>query len=212
MFLFLFPVGYVHAGLIFTDFSGHNEGESVSTFEDSGITLSNLELRDDERSNIFVVDTLATGSIVSGNALLNFGTYGSGDGYGLAPFGNADIAFGEEVANSAVVKIFDAFAYDSGYEANSLSLEAMLDGVVVAEDSIKFFTNGAAERIQFLTIEGRSFDSLRLVATGSYDGGRVVMAIDSVAINIDTASVPEPNTLILFSMLALVLFRKKIKT
>jgi hypothetical protein len=70
---------------------------------------------------------------------------------------------------------------------NTVTLEGLMDGSVVASDTITFYSTSPDVVGQTLSIAG-IFDSMQLVAAGPDNNGVVDMGVD----NVDITIVPEP--------------------
>ncbi|MEG3436090.1 calcium-binding protein [Pannus brasiliensis CCIBt3594] len=189
--------------LIATFDDGWVEGDVAPTIVSGGITFSNIDpyLPPDNGGNSTVgaIDALGTldsftslGSFASAN-ILTFGGYVPGDSYAFGRFGSMDISAGGQ-ANSATLEIF---SLPFGSPENTLTLQAFLNGVVVATDAslISDFTAAAAGSgtlHRTFSIANTPFDSLKLVASGPIDSGAVFIGIDNVAIALDGSTPPPP--------------------
>ena len=109
------------------------------------------------------------------------------------------------MVNSASMNVFD----DGWAHNNILVLEALIGDAVVVSSSIMSEENARLPRLQTLSISGINFDSLRLVTQGTGEYISSYIGIDTAAIETGVFSVPEPSSLLLFSLLALIIFRRK---
>jgi len=185
-----------------------SEGYTATTLTDGGITFSNLS-RDfppntpdnpnftiDAIGNVTSSDSL--GSFASRN-ILSFGGYVPGNGYAFDRFGSMTISAGGQKASSASLEVFsDTFSSPN----NTLTLEALLNGVVVATDSslISSFTpitpGGFAEHRTF-GFSNIVFDQLLLVSSGPNNNGAVFLGIDNVSLTLTGTAQNKPPTITL---------------
>ncbi|WDD98774.1 PEP-CTERM sorting domain-containing protein [Thalassomonas actiniarum] len=211
-----FIVTHANAALLYTDFSDLEEGFHGATLNDNGIIFSDVkEVAGERYPTHWAIDEIDPSALpgegtVPGIKQLTFGGYSSGVTSGSgSSFGSANIDFEAENAHSATVNIYDTGNTVFWAWSNILTLEALFNDSVVASSFISFDDNQGLQRVQSLSVSGVNFDSLRLVASGAEVQQSVFISIDSVSIETGTLTVPEPNSIVLFSVLALVAFRRK---
>jgi hypothetical protein len=173
---------------LFANFDDLPESSLGHSFSDGGIGFSSLDQRLPGRTIVGNFGIVATTAILPGFSepnFLTFGTFGVGisDGYAFGRFGSADINF-QGTGTSASMDIFGS----SNLSSNTLTLEAILGGNIVASDTVNFYGSSSATPVfRPLSISG-IFDSLRLVASGPDENGTVIFGMDNVSITV----VPEP--------------------
>ena len=153
------------------------------TFTDGGITFSNLDTRGGP-SHTFAVQVGSDGVGFSPPNYLVFGIYSSQAGLLLARFGSMDISF----AGEATTVSLDVYASTGLFTwENSLTLQGLKAGDVVASETVLASQYWPYDGL--LNVSG-DFDRVRLVASGQYDQGAVMLGVDNVSVTI----VPEPHT------------------
>ena len=168
------------------NFDDLNESSLGSSFSDDGIIFSNLDERIPGPSvNTFTIQ--ATTANLPGFSPPNYLTFegfvpGDTSGFGFGIFGSADIDF-SGIGSFASMSVM-AFGTSS---RNTVTLEGLMDGSVVASDTITFYSTSPDVVGQTLSIAG-IFDSMQLVAAGPDNNGVVDMGVD----NVDITIVPEP--------------------
>ncbi len=168
-----------------------SEGKTFASFTDDGITFSNLNRYGLEGDFVIESGTSAeNGAFFSPPNYLSTGGFIPGLGESFGRFGSADITFGDD-ATFASLDLFTSSGFD-----NVLTLNASLDGTLVASDTITLPLTGTGVSHQTLSISGVTFDHLQLVSSGPANDGASFIGIDNVAIDTLT-SVPEPATLLL---------------
>ncbi len=186
-----FNFGPARASIYLTaNFDDLTEGGEGSSFSDGGISFSNIDERipGSPGGNFAIEATSATLPGFSAPNYLTFEGYSGGLlGYSFGRFGSADIGF-SGIGTAASMDIF-GFGTSS---ANTLTLEALLGGNVVDTDTITFYGSPSDVLYRPLAVSG-TFDSLQLVAAGTYDLGTAFFGIDNVRI----AIVPEPSAIAL---------------
>jgi len=187
------------AVVLTANFDGMTEGIAGTAFTDGGITFSSLDQRVPGQPvpNLFAIE--ATTFPLTGftpRNYLTFGTNSPGNGFGFGRFGSANIDF----SGMATSVTMDIFGFGST-SANTLTLEGIFGGNVVASDTVNFLGDPISIVYLPLSISGM-FDSLRLVAAGPFDSGVVLFGMD----NVNVTLVPEPAaaTLLLIGCGAMV--------
>jgi hypothetical protein len=172
-------------------FDSFSEGFSGTTITDGGITFFGLNPGFPEQlSDTFYIDSTTEeylGSSFSAPNFLTVGGFASGSEPSFGAFSSAQITTGE-VQNTASLEVFSLLFSPSN---NILTLEAFLDGSLVASDSAAladFELIGTSDLLRnTLTISGVEFNELRLSASGPDDESIAFIGIDNVRV-----SVPEP--------------------
>ena len=153
-----------------------------SPFTDGGITFSNLDTRGGFY-NRFSIQLVSAGSGFSAPNCLGFGQPNSNPGR----FGSMDISFSGEATTVSL----DVFATMSlpGWE-NLLTLQGLNGGGVVDSQTVlvSYWTPFDGQ----LRIFG-NYDSVRLIASGEYSQGTVMLELDNVTLTV----IPEPQTVCL---------------
>jgi hypothetical protein len=103
------------------------------------------------------------------------------------------------VETSASLDVFTCYS-DVEYLGNTVTLQAIRNGVVVAENSD--LLNAMWGRTSHLSVSGVDFDTLRLYGSGDALGGDFVGVLDNVVIT------PEPSALGLVAACALLDWRR----
>ncbi len=170
---------------------------------DGGITFS--EPTRPPISSIFTIDDVSgddrfLGPLTPPNCL-TLGGYTPGPTGSALRFGSARISF-EGIAYEVGI---DIFISGSASQNNQLALQAFLEDSLVSQTVLQVpDTTGINQRQ--MTISDTLFDDLRLVASGPDDYGVVFMSLDNVHISL----VPEPATLLLLALGALMLRRRSV--
>lgn len=162
-------------------FDSFAEGDANIAFTDGGITFSDLDERSGPAQHSFSIegtDRDQFGPYFSPPNYLTTGGFSLGPEFSFGRFGSAKIKLADgSKGMAAIVEIFDL-----GSSNNILTLQALLDGKIVAADSIAFKPFSESVRHQTLVVYGAIFDDLRLVASGPDDSGVVSIGIDNVRI------------------------------
>ncbi len=173
-------------------FDSFSEGDTSVTFTDGGITFSDLDERIGTVPDSFSIestDSSLFGPSFSPPNYLTTEGFAPGSGFSFGRFGSARITPQIE----GTVASLDIFSFSGS--PNILTVEALLNGTLVASDFITFdFGSGVLS--QALTISSVQFDELKLVASGSQDDGVIFIGIDNVSIT----PVPEPTTIALLGI------------
>lgn len=187
-------------------FDSFSEGDSFFSFTDGGITFSNLDERlPGPTPGHFSIESTTNsllGPTFSPPNYLTTEGFTPGPGASFGRFGSTLIT--PNISGTAAS--LDIFGF--GGSPNTLTLEALLNGSIVASDSISF---GSVHTVMSwnLTVSNTLFDRLNLVATGPKDDGVVFIGIDNLSI----APVPEPSTLYLLLLgISAVFWHVKIKS
>ena len=180
------------AGTLLADFDSFTEGQFDAVIEDGGIVFSDLDVRipDDPIPGVFTIDDAGglLGPEHSPPNVVSTNAFAPGPGVVYNRFGSASITFDSMLANGASIDVFGA-----NVPSNELTLQALLGGVLVGEDTISlhpFPGEAALEWHQTLEVSSVTFDSLRLVASGPQEQGVSFIVFD----NVQVALVPEPST------------------
>lgn len=180
-------------------FNSFFEGDSFLSFTDGGITFSNLDERlpgpPPGHFSIERATKKLLGPTFSPPNYLTTEGFSPGPGVSFGRFGSTLIT--PNVSGTAAS--LDIFGF--GGSPNILTLEALLNGTIVASNSISF---GSVHNVMAwnLTVSNTQFDELKLVASGPEDKGVVFIGIDNVSI----VPVPEPSTLYLFFLGIIAVF------
>jgi hypothetical protein len=171
------------AQVLLANFDDLTMGFVGKSFTDGGITFSNLDTAGGP-SHTFAVQVGSDGATFSSPNYLVFGVYSPQPGLLLARFGSMDISF----AGEATTVSLDVFASTGLFSwENSLTLEGLMAGSVVASETVIVSQWWPYDGP--LSVSG-DFDSVRLVASGQYDNGAVILGLDNVIVTI----IPEPHT------------------
>jgi hypothetical protein len=171
------------AQVLLANFDDLTMGFVGKSFTDGGITFSNLDTAGGP-SHTFAVQVGSDGATFSSPNYLVFGVYSPQPGLLLARFGSMDISFAGEATTASL----DVAASTVSYTwENLLTLEGLKSGAVVASETV--LVSQAEPFDGPLSVSG-DFDSLRLVASGQYDRGAVVLGVDNVSVTI----IPEPHS------------------
>ncbi|WDE11538.1 PEP-CTERM sorting domain-containing protein [Thalassomonas haliotis] len=216
--IWLFISLQANAGFLITEFGRDVEGYHGGIFSNNGITFSNFDGYIDQRLQPgFYIDTYdldgASGDFPPFN-LLTFGSYTPGVDVNYGRFGSADIDFDAPLGDEVYLYFYGSESPDNAI-GNILTLEALFDDAVVASDSVKVEYQEPGLELQSLHIPiGTPFNRLRLVASEpDSNQGPVFLGIQEVVIYTLPETVPEPGTLMLFSMLILAVgSRRSVKT
>jgi len=175
------------------NFDDLTEGSAGSRFTDVGITFSNLDSRlaGSPPPGNFIIE--ATTAVLPGFSYPNYLTFvgyvpGLNSGYSFGRFGSADIDFSGLAASASM----NVFGFSSA-SANTLTLEGLLGGSVVASDTITFQSSNPGVIGLVLNVSG-TFDRLQLVAAGPDNDGTDFFGLDNVQVTL----VPEPGGVFLF--------------
>ena len=201
VFVFLL-ITKTNATTLIANFDSFTEGYASATIEDGGITFSELDRRLIETPRLVIDDVSGDnrflGTLTPPNCL-NPGSYSPGPTGCTSRFGSLHISF-EGLADKASTDIFIG-GYDS--KNKQLTLQAFLEDSLVSQTVLEVPDMGGIYQRQ-MTLSNTLFDDLRLVASGPDNNGVVFMALDNVHIFL----VPEPATLLLLGLGAVVLRRK----
>src|ERR1051325_5722294 len=175
------------AQVLLADFNDLAQGFVGKSFTDGGITFSNLEMRG-YPSHVFAIQT-ASGDLQGFSApnFLVFGGYSPQPGFLVSRFGSCDISF-SGLATAASINVLVRYIYP-----NLLTLHAISNGEIV--DSAMLMVSEAPPYFTTLTVAG-DFDRLRLVASGDYDSGAVLLGIDNTTVTI-VAEAGAPSLLVM---------------
>lgn len=200
-FVFLF-ITKTDASTLIANFDSFPEGYTSSVLVDGGITFS--ESTRPPLSSRFTIDDVSgddsfLGSLTPPNCL-TVGDYIPGPTGGGLRFGSARISF-EGIAYEVGI---DIFISGSAAQNNQLTLQAFLEDSLVSQTILEVPDITGINQRQ-MTISDTLFDDLRLVASGPDDYGVVFMSLDNVHIFL----VPEPTTLLLLGLGAVMLRRKQ---
>ena len=173
-------------------FDHFQENYNTTRLTDGGITLSDLDrYLGSGFPEPFAVESVGPvnnlGPLFTFPNFLTFGGTVPGPGYGFGRFGSAKITSGRE----AIAARMDIFS--GSVSPNTLTLQALLNGTVVATDAMTFSQKDMRTRLE---ISGISFDTLRLVSSGSFQNGAAFIGID----NVNITNIPEPATLLLLGL------------
>jgi len=174
------------AGTLVTNFDSLPEGFAATSIVDGGITFSSLNTRlDGSTIGNFVVESTDSPFFAPAppNYLTTIG-YVPGPGYSFGRFGSALLNFGPVAADAVSIDILS-----TGIASPNLTLDALLNGVIMGTETIDFGSNSAIED-QSLSLSGTTFDQLQLTASGPQDQGVVFIGVSTVTIDL----VPEPET------------------
>ena len=170
------------AEVLLANFDDLTMGSVGKSFTDGGITFSNLNTAGGP-SRSFAIQVGSDGASFSPPNYLVFGIYSPQPGLLLGRFGSMDITF----AGEATTVSLDVFARMGITGENFLTLQGLNAGGVVASDTVIisywYPYDGP------LSVSG-DFDSVRLVASGQYSQGTVMLGVDNVSVTI----IPEPKT------------------
>jgi len=202
------------------DFESQQEGFAGETFTDGGITFSGLNdvsgvnpdgssFTPGEYGRQFIVEnaTLAMNDfpgVLGGTNALSFGTsYIAGDNLSINILSSFHMTTGQVESFASM----DMLIFENGpWSGITLSLDATLNGVLVASDSYMLSDRGGRDNLvgQSLSIDGVAFDSLQLSARYS-DGTYTAFAglVDNVVIT------PTPGTLGLLATGSLLGMRRR---
>jgi hypothetical protein len=169
----------IHAQVLLAGFDDLTMGFVGKSFTDGGITFSNLDMRGGPSRTFAIQTSLKDTPGFSPPNYLIFGAYSPQPGFLLTRFGSLDITFSGEATAATV------YAHTVS-SANILTLQAFQNGNVVAAETL--FASEASSGFAPLTVLGE-FDRLRLVASGAYDNGAILLGIDNVSVTI----IPEPH-------------------
>lgn len=208
------------AGANVADFDAETEGFKGSSFTSGGITFFDLNthsgmnvdgssfMAGDYGTNLIVERAILLandfpGQVSSPNVLGWGNAFVPGDSLTVNIFSDLKMTTGA-VENSVS---FDMFYYENGpWGGIELHLDALLDGSVVASDGFTIANGGGRDNITSttLSIDGVSFDELRLYATLS-DGTFTAMTgvLDNVSIT------PAPSGVALLGLGGLALGRRR---
>jgi len=203
-----------------TGFESMTEGFAGESFTDGGITFSSLNDVDGinpdgshfvagEYGRQFIVEnaTLAINDFpgaLSGTNALSFGsTYIAGDNLSINILSSFHMTTGQVESYASMDLLF----FENGpWSGITLSLDATLDGALVASDSYMLSDLGGRDNLvgRSLSIDGVAFDSLQLSARYS-DGTYTAFAglMDNVVIT------PTPGTLGLLATGSLLGMRRR---
>jgi len=171
------------AEVLLANFDDLAVGSVGNSFTDGGITFANLDTRGGFYKN-FSIQLVSAGTGFSAPNCLGFGQPNSYPGR----FGSMDISFSGE-ATSVSLDVFATMSLP-GLE-NLLTLQGLKSGSVV--DSQTVLASYWAPYDGPLSIFG-DYDSIRLIASGEYSQGTVMLELDNVSVTI----VPEPRAVGLF--------------
>ncbi len=171
------------------NFDDLSEGGMGAAFSDGGITFSNPDPRfTPYEQGAFAIQATHSGSPhVSLPNYLTFGGYVPGviNGYSFGRCGSFDIDF-PSLASTASMDVFA----EPNTSTNTLILQALLQGNIVAADSTALSGSGSSAVVfDQLSVSGQ-FDSLRLVVDGPGQTGVLLFGVDNVTISL----VPEPSS------------------
>jgi hypothetical protein len=173
----------------------------IGTLTTGGITFSCLHFYSPHgnfMNPVFAVEQVddatakAMGSSFSPRCYLTFGGNDPGPGGALGRFGSMRIA-AAHLGTSASLDVFT-----ENPSENTLRLEALFDGRVVASDAaaMRAFPEaapGSVYRRRTFTISGVVFDALRLVASGPKNDGAVFIGVDNVTLGTNDEPNPWPS-------------------
>jgi hypothetical protein len=168
------------AEVLLANFDDLTVGSAGNFLTDGGITFSNLDTRGGFYKNLSI-QLVSAGADFSPANCLGFGYPNSSPGR----FGSMDISFAGE-ATTVSLDVFASMSLPTW--ENSLTLQGLNAGGVVASETVLvsywFPYDGP------LSVSG-DFDSVRLVASGQYSQGTVMLELDNVSVTI----IPEPQAL-----------------
>lgn len=167
-------------------FDSLTEGSQTTTFIDGGVTFfDSIDFLG--YSTIFVAEraeATITDLAFSPNNVIGQGGYSPGPGAGFHGVGTFRMTTGV-VENFISV---DAFTFGGSHIGNSLNLDILLGGFVVATTSVPITSSAITHHN--LSFSGTNFDSARIYGSGSFQNGTVFARFDNVQIG----PVPEPGT------------------
>ena len=201
-FVFLF-ITKTDAATLIANFDSFPEGYTRSVLVDGGIIFS--ECTCPPISSRFTIDDVSgddsfLGALTPPNCLNVANYYIPGPTGAGFRFGSAHISF-EGIANKVSI---DTFISGSAVQNNRLTLQAFLEGSLVSQTVLEVPDIIGINQRQ-MTLSNTLFDDLRLVASGPDDYGVVFMELDNVHIFL----VPEPSTLFLLGLGAVILKKRK---
>lgn len=202
-----------------TGFEGLTEGPAGASFTDGGITFFGLNsvagvnpdgsnfVPGEYGTNFIIEDaTLAINDFpdyLSGNNVLSWGNaWIAGDNLSINILSDFSMTTGQ-VENSVTM---DLLYFENGpWGGITISLDAMLGGSVVASDSLLISDLGGRDNLvgAHLSIDGVSFDSLRLSATMNGTATAFAGLVDNVVIT------PAPASAMLLGLGGLVAGRRR---
>jgi hypothetical protein len=162
------------------NFDAYPEGVIAVTFTEGGITFSNLDCNLGSPTYSFIAEN-ATNDLTgmpgyTAPNCLGFTGYSPGPGAAFGRVLSFDMSTGQ-IANDAHLDLWDG----SPYAGNTITLDALLGGVVVASD-MQTVPSGGFIHPHHFSISGVSFDMLRVHGGGAQDNGVFFGLIDSVHI------------------------------
>lgn len=184
-------------------FDSLSAGGIGETFIDGGIRFFDPDNRIIGSTPLFIINDISAeppGTLYSPPNVLS--ETGSGGGP-LTRMGEFKAAL--EDGTHGIMASVDIFYADfSGVAGNTISLEALLDGQVVAADSVVIgdIFQGRARRF---TVTGIEFDSIRIIGRGSLQDGVFLGSVDNVFIGVPS---PSAACVLLLSVPALVRRRR----
>jgi hypothetical protein len=178
------------------DFESLDEGFHGDTIEVGGITFFEPDDRlSPPGSQVWAIDD-GTGvwainpgmlPFIQGKTLQINGYSGGPNGYAFLRAGSMRMTTGQVETAASLNVNFVVDDINGSYSSNTLTLEAILGGSVVATDAVRLdVVLGMARSFNFgaatLSISGVEFDELRLVSSGPYQLGAWQGGIDNVVI------------------------------
>jgi hypothetical protein len=188
-------------------FDSFEEGYSAYTITDGGITFYDFDWHmpegDPEPSPPFYIDNVA-GSRIENSPFVSRPNVLTA--WGWSPTGVFYCRMGELKMTTNAVETFGSLELFStlqpGETGNTVTLEAIRNGTVVATDAIVM--TDPWDQHYTLSISGIEFDTLRLVGTGPWQNGIFPGVLDNVVMT------PEPNALALLTLGAVLgLWRRR---
>ncbi len=179
---FLLFADSAQAQTLTANFEAQSEGWFAQTYTEGPITLQNLDgAIPGQTTYVFAIDRAdATLGGLPGFTPVNamgFGGYSPGTDTAFTRCKSFDIVWTGGLASEAQIEV-----YEPGNDAqNSISLEALLGGSVVASTTIQW-PGGFTLRHHTLHVSGASFDSLRVVGSGPNDSGVFFAVVDTLRI------------------------------